>query len=305
MTGGLVLNLSRWIVALTIGALLGAWSLPVTAQTAMRLFGTLEGTENTTQIPIALVANSDGELIVSGAGGGGTPGGANGDIQFNDMGTFGGLTPGTGVATALAANVTGSGGIVLATSPTLVTPTLGAATYTTLSSDDTSNGGIRFAAAGGRNPTLYWNSGNSAIRISDNGDRYAFQQGVLVVPAYGLGSLSTPDVVLIRDAAAILAQRNSTAAQSFRAYYSYTDASNYARLALNTGSTAMTLAAETAGTGADDINVALVPAGTGLVFAGATGTGTFKGAYQSSDGTAGVTVTTCTGFKDGLCISGT
>lgn len=27
--------------------------------------------------------------------------------------------------------------------------------------------------------------------------------------------------------------------------------------------------------------------------------------YKSSDGTAGVTVTTCTGFKDGLCISGT
>jgi hypothetical protein len=36
-----------------------------------------------------------------------------------------GITPGTGVATALAVNVTGSGGIVLATSPTLVTPALG------------------------------------------------------------------------------------------------------------------------------------------------------------------------------------
>lgn len=34
--------------------------------------------------------------------------------------------------------------------------------------------------------------------------------------------------------------------------------------------------------------------------------GTIKaGGYQSSDGTAGVTVTTCTGFKNGLCISGT
>lgn len=27
--------------------------------------------------------------------------------------------------------------------------------------------------------------------------------------------------------------------------------------------------------------------------------------YQSSDGTAGATVTTCTGFKNGLCVSGT
>ena len=30
-----------------------------------------------------------------------------------------------------------------------------------------------------------------------------------------------------------------------------------------------------------------------------------SGGYKSSDGTSGVTVTTCTGFKDGLCISGT
>jgi len=39
---------------------------------------------------------------------------------------------GTGVATALAAGVTGSGNIVLATSPTLVTPTLGAASATSV-----------------------------------------------------------------------------------------------------------------------------------------------------------------------------
>jgi len=40
---------------------------------------------------------------------------------------------GTGVQTALGQNVTGSGGIVLATSPTLVTPTLGAASATSVS----------------------------------------------------------------------------------------------------------------------------------------------------------------------------
>jgi hypothetical protein len=39
---------------------------------------------------------------------------------------------GTGVATALGQNVTGSGGIALATSPTLTTPTLGAATATSV-----------------------------------------------------------------------------------------------------------------------------------------------------------------------------
>jgi hypothetical protein len=39
---------------------------------------------------------------------------------------------GTGVATALGQNVTGSGGMVLATSPTLITPTLGVATATSI-----------------------------------------------------------------------------------------------------------------------------------------------------------------------------
>jgi hypothetical protein len=39
---------------------------------------------------------------------------------------------GTGVATALGQNVTGSGGIALATSPTFVTPTLGVATATSV-----------------------------------------------------------------------------------------------------------------------------------------------------------------------------
>ena len=45
-----------------------------------------------------------------------------------------GITTGTGVVTALGSNVTGSGGIVLATSPTLITPALGTPTALTLTS---------------------------------------------------------------------------------------------------------------------------------------------------------------------------
>lgn len=44
---------------------------------------------------------------------------------------------GTGVATALAANVTGSGGIALATSPSFTTPTLGAASAASISFSST------------------------------------------------------------------------------------------------------------------------------------------------------------------------
>lgn len=47
---------------------------------------------------------------------------------------------GTGVATGLGNNVTGSGSPVLATSPTLVTPTLGAATATSVTFSPTTGG---------------------------------------------------------------------------------------------------------------------------------------------------------------------
>jgi hypothetical protein len=58
--------------------------------------------------------------------------GVTGTLPITNGGT--GITSfGTGVQTALGQNVTGSGSIVLATSPTLVTPTLGAASATSVS----------------------------------------------------------------------------------------------------------------------------------------------------------------------------
>ena len=48
----------------------------------------------------------------------------------------------------------------------------------------------------------------------------------------------------------------------------YTDASNYVRASLAATSTAVTLAAETAGTGADNVPVILIPAGTSQVEVG-------------------------------------
>jgi hypothetical protein len=73
------------------------------------------------------------------------------------------------------------------------------------------------------------------------------------------------DTGLFRDAAGTLAQRNDANAQTFRCYGTYTDASNYVRAALSSSGTAVTLAAETAGTGADDIPLNLTAAGTGTV----------------------------------------
>lgn len=75
------------------------------------------------------------------------------------------------------------------------------------------------------------------------------------------GSLS-----LFRDAAATLAQRNGTTQQIFRLYNTYTDSSNYERLTLTgVAGASVNLTAETLGTGGDNLDIVLTPAGTGAV----------------------------------------
>ncbi len=69
------------------------------------------------------------------------------------------------------------------------------------------------------------------------------------------------DLTLYRDAADTLALRRSTNAQTFNIYNTYTDASNYERLAI-TGSA---ITVETAGTGTDNIDLTLTSAGVGDV----------------------------------------
>jgi hypothetical protein len=115
----------------------------------------------------------------------------------------------------------------------------------------------------------------SAIFLNGGGVNYfvaSASAGLIIrgdISAYSFTSsntaLGTIDLSLFRDAADTLAQRNGTNAQTSRVYGTYTDASNYVRAALNSTSTAVTLAAETAGTGADDIPLNLTAAGTGTV----------------------------------------
>jgi hypothetical protein len=62
-----------------------------------------------------------------------------------------------------------------------------------------------------------------------------------------------------------LAIRNGVNAQTFRLYLSYTDTSNYTRLALKTATGVHTLETESAGTGEANIDLALTPKGTGRV----------------------------------------
>lgn len=78
----------------------------------------------------------------------------------------------------------------------------------------------------------------------------------------------TPDLYLQRDAANTLNMRNGANAQTLRVSGTHTDASNYVRASLAATSTAVTLAAETAGTGADGVPLILTPAGLSQVEVG-------------------------------------
>jgi hypothetical protein len=87
--------------------------------------------------------------------------------------------------------------------------------------------------------------------------------------SFSLSGTVTPDLSLLRDAANTLAQRNSTTAQTYRLYNTYTDASNYERLALVWDSNTAKIQTEAAGTGTlRDLFVGA--SGGKLAFLGAT-----------------------------------
>ena len=82
------------------------------------------------------------------------------------------------------------------------------------------------------------------------------------------------DTFIGRDAANVVAFRNRNSGstpQTNRIYQTYTDASNYQRLAIYTTASSVVVAAETDGTGADNIDVKILPAGTGGVVIGSSG----------------------------------
>lgn len=66
---------------------------------------------------------------------------------------------------------------------------------------------------------------------------------------WGTGVGSGNDLILVRDAANTLAQRNGTAAQALRVYNTFTDASNYERGTIAWNSNRLDIGPEAAGTG--------------------------------------------------------
>ncbi len=102
------------------------------------------------------------------------------------------------------------------------------------------------------------------VAISDNGSfrnvwirpstfgtgEFLFAGGMLLGWSDSNGNAATTtDLVIRRDAANTLAQRNSTNAQTFRVYNTYTDASNYERGKIEWSSNVLRIGTEKAGTG--------------------------------------------------------
>lgn len=83
--------------------------------------------------------------------------------------------------------------------------------------------------------------------------------------SFGLPNSGSPDVIINRDAAQTLARRNGTSAQIDRLYRTYTDSSNYERLAFQSGSGYFEVAVESAGTGTANMDLRLTPKGTGII----------------------------------------
>lgn len=100
---------------------------------------------------------------------------------------------------------------------------------------------------------------NARMRLSSGGAVIAS------TGSYGFSSTTTatgtPDTILTRDAANILAQRNGTNAQNFRLYNTFTDASNYERAFLAFSTNIFQIGTAAAGTGTAR-NMQIVTAGS-------------------------------------------
>ena len=127
---------------------------------------------------------------------------------------------------------------------------------------------------------------------------------------------ASSDCIIRRDAADTLALRRTTNQQILRIYNTYTDSSNYERLTLTgVAGASVNITAETAGTGGDNLDIVLTPAGTGLlkntasVITSGSGTGvtvnhtgaviqqiykvtTTYAAYSDTDTTKGIVIAT-------------
>lgn len=94
-------------------------------------------------------------------------------------------------------------------------------------------------------------NGNNLYVYTVGTARYNFSTSSFnTILPLGFGtSITSPDTFFLREAANILAQRNSTSSQTLRLYNTYTDASNYERATIGWNANVLEIGTESAGSG--------------------------------------------------------
>lgn len=228
------------------------------------------------------------QLTIAASGGGGSPGGTDTQVQFNDGGVFGGASGWTWNKTT--STMTLASGTQTADNPAqTITQTWNnaGATFTGLRlnvTDTASNAGSLLAdfQVGGVSRFLVDKTGglqfnNRQTRLFTKYDGFIFTTHTSFPAAairYDYFLLHAPvplrwgnvddssfDLSLSRDAANTLAQRNGTNAQTFRLYNTFTDAGNYERGFMQYSGNVLQIGHEGLGTGNNSRTIAFRTAG--------------------------------------------
>jgi hypothetical protein len=247
---------------------------------------------------------TDGTGITSWAtpagGGGGTPGGTTGQLQWNSAGAFGGM-PGSVVATdgssLTLASQTGFVGSRLVLAGNALFGGADSGVSFLLGYNQTGNKQFWLGDVDGIGNTTYTflrvityspgASGITSLDMVDGANTVAspvyFSYGV----SFGSGTNVLPDAMLKWDAPGIIAQRNGTTWQSLRVYNTFTDASNYERAVIgwNTTANVLTIGAQAAGTGSLRLTAIVAWAKAGAPVATDIPVGTFALIRDTSGGT--------------------
>jgi len=215
------------------------------------------GTNSSTRLGIG--STSQVLTVVGGTAAWATP--ASGGVSTITFGSTG-LTPSTatsGAVTVAGTLAVASGGTGLTTTPANGALDIGNGTgftRTTLTAGSgititNGAGSISIAASGGGTVTSVSvttaNGVSGTVATATTTPAISLTLGDITPTSVALNG----DAFLVRDAANILAQRNSTTSQAFRVYNTYTDASNYERGVFDWKTTAntLTIGVQKAGTG--------------------------------------------------------
>jgi len=215
----------------------------------------------TTSQVLAKASNTDYDTEwVDQTGGGGTPGGSDTQVQFNDGGSFAGDS---GLTYDDAAGALTVGGKTVTTDAPIInlsqTWNNAATTFTGLKLNVTDT-----ASAAASNLLDLQSGGTRKARVDKSGNLEAGRLSIKIgATTYGswvanvgptlpsTERLRWTDLELYRDAANTLAQRRTTNAQTYRLYNTYTNASNYERGFFQWNSNVLEIGSEGAGTGSE------------------------------------------------------